>query len=81
MLPLTNSASTVPHSISFLTSGISTLAATSVASTPNIVIDQYPTILRVVSYEDMNTEAQTSPIPVLTRTPSQSGLYIHQFMY
>lgn len=57
---------------------IPTLAVTPVISTatPNIVIEQYPTILRVVSIEEVNatTEpATSSSLPILTRASSYLG--------
>ena len=81
-----SSATPPPHpaptqsQLSFLAPSIPTLAVTPVSSGPNIVIEQYPTILRVVSIDDMNMtttstefQASSSSVPALARTPSQSG--------
>jgi len=71
---------TAAQSLSILSpSSIPTLAVTPVSSTtPNIVIDQYPTILRVVSFEEMNVHAEVqtqaaSPALPQRSTPSGSG--------
>lgn len=74
-LPISACTPTTSQSLSILSSNIPTLAVTPVSSTPNIVIDQYPTILRVVSFDEMNvhTELQTTQTPTLARMPSQSG--------
>jgi len=80
LLPISTCAppTTAAQSLSILSpSNIPTLAVTPVSSTtPNIVIDQYPTILRVVSFEEMNvhTEIQTqSATPGLAQRSAQSG--------
>jgi hypothetical protein len=54
---------------------IPTLAVTPVSSTPNIVIEHYPTIIRLVSIEEMNTGTDPPPstIPTLTRAASCIG--------
>lgn len=74
VLPASGSSSSTPASPS-QSLNIPTLAVTPVSSTPNIVIEQYPTILRVVSIEDMNTatDPSISSIPVLTRASSYIG--------
>lgn len=73
MMPASSIGSTIPTSPSPL--NIPTLAVTPVSSAPNIVIEQYPTILRVVSIEEMNatTEPSTSSVPILARASSFTG--------
>ena len=73
LLPTSSIGSTIPSSQSPL--NIPTLAVTPVSSAPNIVIEQYPTILRVVSIEEMNavTEPPTSSVPILARASSFLG--------
>lgn len=81
VLPVSSSSTspTPPTTLNFITPNnipIPTLALTPVSSTSNIVIEQYPTILRVVSIEEvnnLNTEAQASPCPPLSRSQSQLG--------
>lgn len=80
--PATGTCSSTPASpASQSILNIPTLAVTPVStSTPNIVIEQYPTILRVVSLEEMNatTEASTSSsLPILTRASSYIGKQPH----
>ena len=73
-LPATVNASSTPTSPP-QSINIPTLAVTPVSSAPNIVIEQYPTILRLVSIEEMNagTEPITSSLPALTRASSYLG--------
>ena len=67
---------TAAQSLSILSpNNIPTLAVTPVSSTtPNIVIDQYPTILRVVSFEEMNVHSEIqAATPTLTQRSTHSG--------
>uniref|UniRef100_A0A0P5LPZ1 Zinc finger and BTB domain-containing protein n=1 Tax=Daphnia magna TaxID=35525 RepID=A0A0P5LPZ1_9CRUS len=54
---------------------IPTVAVTPVSAAPNIVIEHYPTIIRLVSIEEMHTvtEPPTSTPPTLTRASSCIG--------
>lgn len=78
--PATGTCSSTPASpASQSLLNIPTLAVTPVTTaTPNIVIEQYPTILRVVSIEEMNatTEASSSSLPILTRASSYIGMQL-----
>ena len=68
-----NSSNVQP--ISFLPANIPTLAVTPVSSSSNIVIEPFPTILRVVSFEDVSSGGfhELPPsTPVLTRASSQT---------
>lgn len=68
-----NASSTTPPPPQSM--NIPTLAVTPVSSAPNIVIEHYPTIIRLVSIEEMNTGTDPPPstIPTLTRASSCTG--------
>ncbi len=68
-----NASSTTPPPPQSM--NIPTLAVTPVSSAPNIVIEHYPTIIRLVSIEEMNTGTDPLPstIPTLTRASSCIG--------
>ncbi|XP_046442408.1 protein abrupt-like isoform X1 [Daphnia pulex] len=70
---LGNASSTTPPPPQSM--NIPTLAVTPVSSAPNIVIEHYPTIIRLVSIEEMNTgtDPPLSAIPTLTRASSCTG--------